>query len=199
MRPVWDFGVLNSIYVFCNHGNTCSPYFRLLYRVPDKSEYPDNTFLFLHENKCCGYSLEAPHCVPIIYLYVEIKKKHLVEKKSQRNVCYGYSLQAPQWGASNEYSQYMFLWRKKSLKKYESPQKHEALRMSTQNKSLCGEIRKKRFRRALPGVMLLYANYTELNNHKITLVTLILCGAEKNYRVYIHVQKARALSVCTLA
>ena len=26
----------------------------------DKRGYPHNIFLFLHENICCGYSLEAP-------------------------------------------------------------------------------------------------------------------------------------------
>ena len=31
-----------------------------LYIAPDKREYPDNIFLFLHENTRCRCSLEAP-------------------------------------------------------------------------------------------------------------------------------------------
>ena len=29
--------------------------------APDKRRYPQNNFLYLHKNICCGYSLEAPH------------------------------------------------------------------------------------------------------------------------------------------
>ena len=32
---------------------------------------------------------------------------------SPENICCGYSLEAPQQGASDEYSQHMFLWRNK--------------------------------------------------------------------------------------
>ena len=28
--------------------------------APDNSQYQENMFLFLHDNICCGYSLEAP-------------------------------------------------------------------------------------------------------------------------------------------
>ena len=47
-------------------------------------------FLFLHENICFGYLLEAP-----------------------QNICCGYSLEAPHGGASNKYPQHMFSWRSK--------------------------------------------------------------------------------------
>ena len=50
----------------------------------------------------CLYSLEAPD--------------HIFLISPQKNICCGYSLEAPQWGASNEYPQHMFLW--KNLKKY---------------------------------------------------------------------------------
>ena len=45
-------------------------------------------FVILHKNIYCGYSLESP-----------------------RNICSGYSLESPRRGDSNEYPQYMFLWR----------------------------------------------------------------------------------------
>ena len=48
-------------------------------------------FLFLLKNICFGYSSEAPH----------------------QGMCCGYSLEVPHWGTSNEYPQYMFLWRNK--------------------------------------------------------------------------------------
>ena len=54
-------------------------------------------FLFLHENICCGYSLE----VPMFFLFLH------------ENICCGYSLEVPRRGTSNEYPQHIFSWRNK--------------------------------------------------------------------------------------
>ena len=49
-------------------------------------------FLFLHENICCGFSLEVP---------------------LHENICCGYSLEVPWRGTFNEYPQHKFSWRNK--------------------------------------------------------------------------------------
>ena len=38
-------------------------------------------FLFLRENLCCGYSLEAPPWIPTTYVFIEKKKKKKKKKK----------------------------------------------------------------------------------------------------------------------
>ena len=38
-----------------------------------------------------------------------------------KNICYGYSLEVPRLGASNEYPQYLFLWRNKENIKWMPP------------------------------------------------------------------------------
>ena len=59
-------------------------------------------FLFLHENTCCGYSLELPswgiliQCIFFLFLH--------------ENICCSNSLRLPSKGKSNEYPQHMFSW-----------------------------------------------------------------------------------------
>ena len=56
------------------------------------------SFLFLHENICCGYSLEAP-CRGASNEY--------------HNICFCGEIRKIWRGTSNEYPQHMFLWRNK--------------------------------------------------------------------------------------
>ena len=58
-------------------------------------------FLFLDENICCGYSLEAPQLDENICCGYSLETPH-------ENICCGYSLEAPHWGTSNEYPQHMW-------------------------------------------------------------------------------------------
>ena len=61
---------------FSHWGDTEYPHFAL----DDKRGYPENIFLFLHENICCGYSLEATQQGPSNeypqYILTDLKTQH---------------------------------------------------------------------------------------------------------------------------
>ena len=49
----------------------------------------------------------------MIRCFLQSKSIDIFLTSPRQMLCCGYSLEAPQWGASNEYPQHMFLWRNK--------------------------------------------------------------------------------------
>ena len=85
------YGIITS-FMFCVSSSRCSTFFSWKILI---------SFLFLHKNLCCGYSLEAPCQWYFFFLVLH------------ESTCCGYSLEVPQWGASKECPQHKLSWRNK--------------------------------------------------------------------------------------